>query len=302
MKVFSLTITALLSLLFFACSSSTEEQTTLESYPTEHLLVEAPELNTMLQQEDLFLVDARTEIDSTLIPGAVHFAARQELADPDHPVDNYLVGPQAFQEKMRSIGLDSTDRVVIYDGGNSRLAARLFYALEYYGFTNASILNGGLQAWVDEEFPTTGTPESTGDATGNFASNTQEARFCDYETVVEASSDPDKIIFDVRSEEEYTGERKRAEKSGHIPNAVNLEWTEVLEPEGIPYFLPADEIREKYASVGLTPDKEIIPHCQSNVRGSHAYFTLRLMGYDSVRPYEGSWTEYGNREESVVVQ
>ena len=123
---------------------------------------------------------------------------------------------------------------------------------------------------------------------------------CDFEYVTAASSAEDKVIFDARSEDEYTGEVARAEQGGHIPNAVHLEWSNVLESEGIPYFLPADSIQAKYTELGITPDKEVIPHCQSNVRGSHAYFTLRLMGYDSVRPYEGSWADYGNREGASV--
>ncbi|MCA1801686.1 MAG: hypothetical protein LC662_04410 [Rhodothermaceae bacterium] len=76
----------------------------------------------------------------------------------------------------------------------------------------------------------------------------------------------------------------------------------VLEPEGIPYFLPASAIQHQYDALGITRDKEVIPHCHTNVRGSHAYFTLRLMGYDSVRAYEGSWSEYGNREDAVVTK
>ena len=123
---------------------------------------------------------------------------------------------------------------------------------------------------------------------------------CDFEYVTTASSAEDKVIFDARSEEEYTGEVARAAQGGHIPNAVHLEWSNVLESEGIPYFLPADSIQAKYTELGITPDKEVIPHCQSNVRGAHAYFTLRLMGYDSVRPYEGSWADYGNREGATV--
>jgi thiosulfate/3-mercaptopyruvate sulfurtransferase len=200
---------------------------------------------------------------------------------------------------MREIGLDNDDRVVIMDEGNNLSAARLFYALEYYGFSNASLVDGGYAAWMESNYPTVETPSEPSD-NGNFTSNVQESRFCDFETVMAASSDPNKIIFDVRSEGEYTGEVERAEKSGHVPNAINLEWNNVIESEGVPYFKSAGEIQELYSAAGLTPDKEIIPHCQTNVRGSHAYFTLRLMGYDSVRPYEASWAEYGNREDSVV--
>lgn len=301
MKKIILVLLSLMTLIFLSCTSEGQEQVSSNEYSNAHLLLNADELHEKLTDEQVFLIDARSDSTGKFVPGAVHFSARGELGDPEHPVSNYLIGPEAFQEKMRQLGLNNDHEVVIMDKGNGLIAARLFYALEYYGFTNASLLNGGLAGWEESGYPTTDEPAAA-TGSGNFTVDVQPQFFCNYEKVVEASSDPGKIILDVRSEGEYTGEIKRAEKSGHIPNAIHLEWSEVLEPEGVPYFLPAGEIQEMYASVGLTPDKEIIPHCQSNVRGSHTYFTLRLMGYDSVRPYEGSWTEYGNREESVVEQ
>lgn len=117
---------------------------------------------------------------------------------------------------------------------------------------------------------------------------------------MQAAEDPNKVIFDARSAAEFSGDDERAARSGHIPNAVHLEWSEVLLEGDIPYFKPAADIQEMFTSKGITPDKEVIPHCHTNVRGSHAYFTLRLMGYDSVRPYEGSWAEYGNREDAII--
>lgn len=299
MKTKTLSIFLILGLIFSACSAPQEETSTPETYPNEHLLVSADELNSMLNEENFLLIDARADSTGPFVEGAVHFAAVPELGDPDHEVANYMIGPDQFQAKMRDLGLNNEDHVVIMDEGNNLAAARLFYALEYYGFSNASLLNGGLAAWQENEYPTSDGPETVSE-TGNFTAEVQSSRFCDFETVMAASSDPDKIVFDVRSEGEYTGEVERAEKSGHIPNAINLEWSNVLESEGVPYFKSASEIQELYTTAGLTPEKEIIPHCQTNVRGSHAYFTLRLMGYDSVRPYEASWAEYGNREESVV--
>lgn len=309
MKKYLFILPIFLTLFISACSSGSEEQasqaeptdqqTELEDYPNSDLLVIPDQLNYLLIDDNTFLIDARADTSGEFIPDAVHFSAKSELSDPNHLVSNFLIGPEAFQAKMRKLGLNNDQDVVIMDEGNSLNAARLFYALEYYGFTNAAILDGGLAGWIEAGYPTAEEPKpAPGD--GNFTVDVQPSRFCDYETVVDASNDPNKIILDVRSEGEYTGEVQRAEKSGHIPNAINLEWSEVIESEGVPYFLPPAEIQEKYAAAGLTPDKEIIPHCQSNVRGSHTYFTLRLMGYDSVRPYEGSWAEYGNREESVV--
>ena len=291
-------LSILLIVAFFsACSAETDQPETLTNYPNSQLLVETTELNSLLEDEDIFLIDTREEPGDSLIPGAVHFASVQNLTDPDHSVQSYLIGPEEFEDAMQEIGLNSDDRVVIYDEGNALAAARLFYALDYYGFSNASLLNGGIQGWA-AAYPVVDYASERDP--GNFSVDVQESKFCDIEYVMEASEDPDKIIFDVRSEEEYTGADERAEKSGHIPNAVHLEWSNVLEDEGVPYFKSAQEIQDIYDSLGITRDKEIIPHCHTNVRGSHAYFTLRLMGYDSVRAYEGSWSEYGNSPNAVV--
>lgn len=284
-------------LIIFTVSCAVEDQP-LTDYPNSHLLLSASELNNIIQNEDILLIDARSEVSDSLIPGSIHFPSISELTDPDNPVESFLIGAELFQEKMRATGLNNNDRVVIYDEGNSLAAARLFYALDYYGFSNASILNGGIQGWLADGYDIIDTPAVRDE--GNFSFNVNEAVFCDITYVMEAANNPDIIIFDARSEDEFTGKDERAEKSGHIPNAVNLEWSNVLQQEGVPYFLPAQEIQDKYTELGITPDKEVIPHCHTNVRGSHAYFTLRLMGYDSVRPYEGSWAEYGNNPDSVV--
>lgn len=301
MKRLSFSIVLILSIIVAGCSGSEQPADTSmpDGYPNAKLLTSAEQLSDMLASgDDILLVDARSETDAEVIPGAVHFPAVSSLVDEDHPIDNYLVGPDRFQELMRGIGLDPIDTIVIYDEGNGLAAARLFYALDYYGFSNMSLLNGGIQAWNEMGGDLAESPVEPEE--GTFEAAARETLMCDFDYVVQASQSYDKIIFDVRSEGEYTGEIERAAQSGHIPNAAHLEWSSVIESEGTPYFLPADSIRAMFSSQGITPDKEVIPHCQSNVRGSHAYFTLRLMGYDSVRPYEGSWADYGNREGATV--
>jgi thiosulfate/3-mercaptopyruvate sulfurtransferase len=289
-------ISVLSSLLLIACS--VDEEGPLTDYPNNHLLLSVDELQQTLTEEEIILIDARGSASDSLIPGATHFSAVAELTDPDHPVENYLIGPDLFQEKMRNLGLNSDSNVVIYDDGNHLAAARLFYALDYYGFSNARLLNGGMSAWNESGFSI--SDEYRVHDQGSFSFDVQEALVCDFDYIVEASNDPDKIIFDARSAGEFSGEDVRAERGGQVPNAVNLEWNRVLESEGVSKFLPAEEIRVMFESLGITPDKEVIPHCHTNVRGSHAYFTLRLMGYDTVRPYEGSWSEYGNRSDAVI--
>jgi len=292
-----LTLYLLLAIFVLSCGTTDEEP--LSDYPNAHLLISADQLAELIETDDFLLIDTRSETEEGVIPGAVHFPAISKLNDPDHPIEHFLVGPERFQELMRVTGLNSDSRVVIYDEGNSLAAARLFYALDYYGFySDKSILNGGLEGWKALDYSLADEPATPG--TGNFQFQIQENLACDFAYITEAAQSDDKIVFDARSHEEFIGEDERAVASGHIPNAVHLEWSNVLQREGVPYFLPADEIQAKYSELGITPDKEVIPHCHTNVRGSHAYFTLRLMGYDSVRPYEGSWSEYGNREGAPI--
>lgn len=293
----------ILGLLFImqlqGCSGN--EQSLTQAYVNPDLLLNATELEGLLATNpDLLVIDARAETPETVISGAVHFSAIAELTDPEHSIQGYLIGPELFQQKMRSLGMENSNRVVIYDEGNNLASARLFYAFDYYGFNHAALLNGGLEAWMAAGNELTDRVDELPE--GNFTVDVQESLMCDFDYVTQASSSADVVIFDARSAGEYTGEDVRAERGGHIPNAVNLEWDKVLAEDGIPYFLPAEKISVLFQEFGITPDKEIIPHCQSNVRGSHAYFTLRLMGYDSVRPYEGSWLEYGNRQDAEITQ
>jgi thiosulfate/3-mercaptopyruvate sulfurtransferase len=291
-----------ISIFLFIFAIAACETAPVETEPADYanadLLIDAEELNTIIPGEGVIVIDAREEPGDTLVPGSVHFAARSELVDSDHPIEQYLIGPDAFESKMQSIGLSNNSRVFIYDSGDHLSSARLFYALEYYGFGNAAVVNGGIQGWLDASLPIESQHITLNE--GDFEVTVNETLMCDFETVVAASQNENQVIFDARTPEEYSGETVRAERGGHIPNAVNFEWNKALQSEGIPYYLPADSIQAMLNEFGITPDKEIITHCQSNVRGSHAYFTLRLMGYDSVRAYEGSWFEYGNREDAVV--
>jgi thiosulfate/3-mercaptopyruvate sulfurtransferase len=103
---------------------------------------------------------------------------------------------------------------------------------------------------------------------------------------------------DTRSDAEYTGALVRAKRGGAIPGAVHLEWTNNLDGRG--FFKSAEELKEMYAAREITPDKEVIPHCQGAYRSAHTYLALRLIGYPNVRNYLGSWGEWGNRPDLPI--
>ncbi|MBM7573716.1 sulfurtransferase [Aquibacillus albus] len=306
MKKLSLFFTAIiLSILLISCSqdqagttdntnaNETEDNEGTATYPNANLLVDVEWVANHLDDENVQFVDLRGEgYEGGHIPGASHITW-PEIADPESPYDGVLLPAEPFAALMQEIGIDQDETVVIYDDGSSLSAARLFYALEYYGHQNLKIFNGGFTAWLNAgEDVSTESPEIT---KGDFVATANEKLVCDLETV-EASLDDDNVIMlDTRSEEEYTGENLRAERGGHVPNAVHIEWSEAVEDvDGVPSFKSFDELTALYEEKGVTKDKTIVPYCQTNVRGAHTYFTLRLLGYDSIKPYEGSWAEYGN--------
>lgn len=296
--------------LVVSCNSSENEvaQTEPVTYPNAELLISAADLQYSYESENEVIIDTRTsfeEYQKGHIPGAIYFHSRRDLTDQENPIENFLVGPDRFQELMQGLGVNNNSRLVLYDESNGLGSARLFYALEYYGFEGTiSLLDGGYAGWVAAGFPsdTLGNAVTLAANTGNFTARIQPDRQCDLAYVTGVEPGSNKVIFDVRSADEFTGVDARAEQNGHIPGAVNLEWSEVLIEGDVRYFRPYEEIQALYDSLGVTREKEVIPHCHTNVRGSHAYFTLRLMGYDSVRPYEGSWSEYGNASGVTVAK
>jgi thiosulfate/3-mercaptopyruvate sulfurtransferase len=113
--------------------------------------------------------------------------------------------------------------------------------------------------------------------------------------VFDRLGDPGTAIVDTRSAAEHFGEAVRAGRGGAIPGAVHLEWKQNLRPDG--RFKSPEELREMYAALGVTSDREVVTYCQGGYRAAHTYVALHLAGFDRVRNYTGSWKEWGDRED-----
>jgi thiosulfate/3-mercaptopyruvate sulfurtransferase len=117
--------------------------------------------------------------------------------------------------------------------------------------------------------------------------------------VRDAIDDDGAVVLDVRSEDEYTGRNVRAKRGGHVPGAAHVEWTDATAGDNV--LKPLEELRAMYEAQGVTPDKDVIAHCQLGVRASHTWFVLKhVLGYPNVRNYDGSWAEWGNRDDSPI--
>lgn len=247
---------------------------------------------------DVVVVDVRREgYEDGHIPGAVSVEP-DKLNDPDNPVDGVLPPEEGFEALMQEIGVNEETTVVAYDDGDSLWASRLFYALELYGHEDVRILNGGYTAWLNDgkEVSTEAPDPEQGNFTARLNPELQSSR----EDVDANIGNEATVFLDARSEGEYSGEDVRAERGGHIPGAPHLEWSDAVSDDGVPYFKSAEELEEQFAAAGVDRDKTIIPYCQTNVRGAHSYFSLRLLGFDDVKPYEGSWAEYGNDPDAEI--
>jgi thiosulfate/3-mercaptopyruvate sulfurtransferase len=191
------------------------------------------------------------------VEGAVGLRVHHYLKGDD---DVHLMGPEKFAQTMSSHGIGSEHSVVAYDGMGGLYAARLWWALDHYGHSNAKVLNGGFQKWFAEGRPVTQEQPHVGRE--KFEARPGSDNICGIDDLREAIGRGDTIIWDVRSRGEHAGEDPRQNKrGGHIPGAVHLEWMELTAPptrSGI--LLPPAEMRRKLEQAGITPEKRVLVH------------------------------------------
>jgi len=194
------------------------------------------------------------------IPGAVGLKVHHYLKDPDNP--DHLMPPEMFAAVMADHGIGDAHTVVAYDGSGGLYAARLWWALDYYGHTACRVLNGGFQKWHAEVRPLTSLqPSAIGGERATFTVRPGRDCLCDRDEVEAAIGREGTVIWDVRSKEENTGENPRQNRyGGHIPGAVHLEWLDLTTGGEAPELLPAEEIRRRLEAVGITPEKEVLAH------------------------------------------
>ncbi len=233
------------------------------------------------------------------IPGAVEVDWVRDLNDP--LVRDYI-DVARFEELMSRIGVTPEMTVVFYGDKNNWWATYAFWVFQLFGHTNAKIMDGGRLKWEKEGRPMTREvpqyPRTQYKATGR-----DDSRIRAFREEVLAHVRARRPLVDVRSPEEYRGERlhmpdypnEGALRGGHIPGAVNVPWARAINPED-GTFKPASELRKIYLEeAGLKPDDEVIVYCRIGERSSHTWFVLTyLLGFDKVKNYDGSWTEWGN--------
>jgi thiosulfate/3-mercaptopyruvate sulfurtransferase len=233
--------------------------------------------------------------DEGHIPGAIKLHWRDDLQDP---IERDLVEKEAFERLMGERGISNDTTLVLYGDKNNWFAAYAYWYLKIYGHQDVRILDGGRQKWIDEsrELATDVPQTSSATYTARDRDETIRAR---RDAVLKAIGKD--ALVDVRSPQEFSGEliaapgyeQEGAQRGGHIPSAQSIPWAQAVNDDGT--FKSADALRELYGTKGITPDRQVTAYCRIGERSAHTWFVLReLLGYEDVRNYDGSWTEWGN--------
>jgi thiosulfate/3-mercaptopyruvate sulfurtransferase len=233
--------------------------------------------------------------DEGHIPGAIKLHWRDDLQDP---VERDLVEKDAFEQLMGSRGISNETTIVLYGDKNNWFAAYAYWYLKIYGHEDVRILDGGRQKWIDESRElTTDEPQVS---PASYSARDRDETIRTRRDAVLQTIGRDALV-DVRSPQEYSGEliaapgyeQEGAQRAGHIPTAQSIPWAQAVKDDGT--FKSADELRELYGAKGITPDRSVTAYCRIGERSAHTWFVLReLLGYEDVRNYDGSWTEWGN--------
>ena len=275
-------------------------------FPERKYLINARELGARLAA--VTLIDLRPAEDFSLghIEGSRHLDIYGvSLNDStDAPLHAFL---SIFQTLFGTRGVSRDKPVVIYDHETGERAARAVWLLAVLGHPDVRLLDGGTQAWTASGkrlARLTGAPAPVDPAKapptpppykGSLDLELLATRF----DVHNAIDDAQTVIVDVRRESEYRGTEKRARRAGTIQGAVHIFWRDHLDDKGA--LRPAEEIRDLYASSGVTPDKTIIPVCHGGYRSANTFIALKSLGYPRVRNYVSSWAEWGNRDDSKII-
>lgn len=227
------------------------------------------------------------------IDGALHIDKSEFLVER-RGVESLVPTAAEVAKLLEKYGIGRDTTVVAYAEDNNPYAARFVWTLRYHGHNKAYVLDGGYEKWAKESRATALLPTSYAAVAGYSVTGSQDIR-AEADCVLTRIYNPSVVVWDTRRGAEYLGTEVRAKRGGHIPGAVHLEWTELQKDvNGVKVLKSEEELRSLLASKGITPDKQVIPHCQTGIRSSYATLVLLGLGYTSAKNYDGSWIEWAN--------
>jgi len=264
------------------------------------LLIEPNELEQLLDKPDVVVVDLckTKQYVQGHIPGA-HFINYMDIVHIDKPVMGLLPDADSFSRLVSKLGIVANTRVIAYDDEGGGCASRFIWTLNVFGHENASLLNGGLYSWANEGHPLNNQEPAHVEPSG-YALNNTGRYTADRDYILQHLNDKNTVLLDARSAAEFSGEKRFADKAGHIPGAIHFEWTDGMDRNNNLRLLPEDVIEQRLEQLGISKDKEVICYCQSHHRSAFSCLMLKHLGYKNVKGYPGSWSDWGNQADTPV--
>ena len=272
----------------------------MSNYANPDILVSTQWVADNLNKPNIRLVESNEDVllySTGHVPGAIHIDWVQDLNDP--VIREYL-DANGFAQLMSENGIDKDTTVVFYGDKSNWWACYALWVFQLFGHTNVKIMNGGRAKWIKEERDiTTDIPQYP--KTNYPIPERNDAPVRAFRDEVVKHIKADGHLVDVRSPGEYAGTllhmadypQEGALRGGHIPTAKSIPWSKATNEDAT--FKSVAELKELYNSQGIDGSKPIIAYCRIGERSSHSWFVLKyLLGYDNVRNYDGSWTEWGN--------
>jgi thiosulfate/3-mercaptopyruvate sulfurtransferase len=271
---------------------------TVSGYATD-VLVDAEWARAHFDDEAVRFVEVdvdTTAYDQSHLPGAIAWNWTSQLADG---IRRDIASREDFSKLLSHSGIGPDTTIVLYGDNNNWFAAWAYWQLKLFGHRDVRILNGGRKFWLDNGLPlTTDAPSYA--ATGYEVPEPDYALRAYQGDILPRLGASDFALVDVRSPAEFNGEviappgmTETAQRAGHIPGAASIPWAQTVREDGT--FKPREELENLYEAKGVTPDKDVIAYCRIGERSSHSWFVLHeLLGYQRVRNYDGSWTEWGS--------
>jgi thiosulfate/3-mercaptopyruvate sulfurtransferase len=231
------------------------------------------------------------------IPSAALIDWKKDINDT---VRRDILSKDQFEQLMSRVGATPETTLVLYGDMRNWFAAFAFWTFKIYGHNDVRLINGGRRKWIEEGRPTgedtpsfSSTQYTAAEANGGLRSFLPDVR--------QVLGRDDFSLVDVRSPAEFKGEiaappeyaTEGAQRTGHIPGAVNIPWAQAIQDDDT--FKTLEDLRELYGAKGITPEQSVITYCRIGERSSHTWFVLKyLLGYPVVTNYDGSWSEWGN--------